>query len=470
MADPALSWRPVRRRRAGTRRPAASTPRRLRLLSTLISAAAVALTVIGVGALVVADVTVVVVQQRTVPAIFGMQRVHAWLSDADRSAANAYLAGGAEVTLPQLQYEADVAAAGRELQMASEHNPGGPDASQRLQRIITQVDQYVALVQTASVDDRLGVAAGTVYLQAGSNLMHRPGTGILAQVDALRAIYADALDGANRTLLVTAWMAPLYAAVAFALLVLLVGTQRFVSRRFHRRQNPWLLAATLLLAVVSAAGGAGAVQAARSIRTADGQTYVRLVRLWDARALVYDANGNESLSLIGRQSSAGSSASDAAFAAETAELADRPLTDDLVQRARQGRVAFNGLLADELRSADTPAERSAAIQVLLAYRTFLATDAMMRARSAEGSQAEAVTLALGTDRGQLTFAFGDLDWYLGVATQRLQDRFDATVGSAERVLAVTAGLGLLVLLVVYLTVRGLRPRIDEYRAGGPRRG
>lgn len=52
MAEPALSWRQARRR-PGAAKQSASTPRRLRLLSTLIAICTVALTVVGVGALVV---------------------------------------------------------------------------------------------------------------------------------------------------------------------------------------------------------------------------------------------------------------------------------------------------------------------------------------------------------------------------------------------------------------------------------
>jgi hypothetical protein len=461
-SNPALGGRRTRRRILGAGRRL-TTPRRLRRFQILIAAFGIALTVIGVGSLVAADATVVGIQQRTVPSIFGMQRVHALLADADRSAANAYLAGGAEVTLPELQYQADIAAASRELQTADEHNPGGPDTSHRLQTIITLVDQYVALVQTATVDDRLGVPAGTVYLQAGTSLMHRPASGILAQVDALRGRYAAALEGANRTLELTAWMVAAYAVVAVSLMVLLIRTQLFVRARFRRRRNPWLVGATLLLVIVSAAAGVGAVLAGQSIRSADDQMYGRLVKLWDARAIVYDANGNESLSLIGGPDTGGGSASDQAFQSETARLADRPLTDELVQRARRGRVGFYGLLADELRSADTPEERSAAIRVLLAYRKFIDADAVMRTKQAHHVHAEAVTLALGTDKGQLTFAFGDVDWYLGVATQGVQNRFDTTTGSAEQVLGVTAGVELTTLAIVALSFRGLKPRLDEYR-------
>jgi len=462
--DGALSARLERRQLRAARRPAASTPRRLRTLSRLITALSVALTLVGAGALGAAGVTAFGIQQRTVPAIVGMQRIHAWLSDADRSAANAYLAGGSEVTLPELQYQADIASASRELQNASEHDPGGGDTSQRLQEIAALVDQYEGLVQTANVEDRLGVAVGTVYLQASTSLMHRPGSGILAQVDALRDLYMDDLDRANLTLRVAQWMAPVYAALAVVLAGLLVVTQFFVRRRFHRRRSPQLVAATLLLVVAAAASGMGAMQARQSVKAAEDRSYSRLLNLYDARALLYDANGEESLSLIARDPTSGTAA-DQAFQAETRRLVDRPLTDAMMQAAANGDVRFGGMLADELRAARAGAERSAAVQILQLYRRFMDIDAAVRARAAQGDEVGAITQALGTDQGQLTFAFADVDWYLGLAIQRLQGQFDDGMTYGEQVLAGTAAVVLLALGIAALTAWGLRPRLEEFRAG-----
>jgi hypothetical protein len=464
MAETWVSPRLERRLLDAARRPAASTPRRLRRLSRLIAALAVALTLVGAGALAAAAVTALGIQQRTVPAIVGMQRIHAWLSDADRSAANAYLAGGSEVTLPELQYQADIAATSRELQIASAHDPGGGDTSRRLQQIAMQVDRYQALIQTANVEDRLGVAIGTVYLQAGTSLMHRPGTGILAQVDALRALYVDDLDRANRTLQIAEWMLPLYAALALALLGLLVFTQVFVRRRFRRRRNPQLIAATLLLVVAAGLSGMGGMQARQSVRAAENQSYSRLLNLWNARALLSDANGDESLWLIAHDQH-GRDAADKEFQAETRRLVDRPLTDGLMQDAADGDVKFNGMLADELRAARPGQERSEAVRVLRLFRTFMDVDASVRARAAQGAQVDAITQALGTDQGQLTFAFADVDWYLGLAIQRLQGQFDDGMTYAEQVLGGTAAVELLALAIAALTFWGLRPRLAEFRAG-----
>jgi hypothetical protein len=438
-----------RRRREVTAGRVASTPRRLRGLWMLIAGSAIALTAVGFVALVAAEATMIGVQQRDVPSILGMQRTHAWLADADRSAANAYLAGGSEVTLPELQFQADIAAASKELQAAGEHDPAGSDGSRRLQSISALVGQYVELIQTASVDDRLGLSVGTVYLQAGTSLMHRP-DGILAQVDALRGVYSAGLDRARLNLRIIEAAAPVYAIVAVVLVVLLLHTQRFVTARFHRRRSPALLAAMLLVVVVAMATGAGAWRASQSVQTAGDQTYTRLQNLWKARALVYDANGSESLFLIARDAT-GRAAADRAFQAETHQI--------------------GALLADEQRTAATTEERNDTLRVLARWGTFLEVDAAVRAKTSLGAsgEADAVALALGTDRGQLTFAFADVDWYLGLVIQSLQQDFDSTMTFAEQVIGVTVGIELLGLAVVALTFWGLRPRLAEYRGEGPRR-
>jgi hypothetical protein len=468
VADRVLSPRLARRRAAAAHERVATTPRRLRMLSIAIASLAVALTVLGAGTLIVAELTVTNIQQHTVPSILSMQRIHALLSDADRSAANAYLAGGSEVTLPELQYLADIGAASRELQSASEQNPGGPDTSQRLQAIVTGVDQYVELIQTANVDDRLNQQAiGTVYLTAGTTLMQRPDGGILAQVDGLRNVYGSDLDRSHRLLQIIRWMLAIYGIVAIALLGLLLYTQRFLRQRFRRRRNPRLLVGTLLLAIVSAASVVGAMQASSAIDTAQEVTYPRLLNLWGARALLADANGAESRALIAHDGNARTTA-DQSFAAWTRSLVDRPLTDQMIDDGARGHVNFRGILADELRASTTSQERDAAVRVLRFYQRFMNVDAAVRAKAAAGAQTEAITLALGTDQGQVTFAFDDVDWYLGLSIQHQQSQFDSSITLAERIIAVTAVVELLALAIAALAYWGLEPRIDEFRAGGAR--
>ncbi len=472
--------RDLRQRVEDARRRAATTPGRLRMLSLAIAIVAVALTVIGSGTLLAALVTVNGIQQRTVPAIVGMQHVHAWLSDADRSAANVYVAGGfdnqvsqlefdAEIAAtnldllgrlnpddPQLRYQSDIAAASRELRRASEQAAEGSEASRRLQAIAVSGAHYIQFVQAAN-DPGQDRTAGTLYLQAGSNLMHGPG-GILDQVDELGNLYGADLDRANLTLQIIARMLVLYAVVALGLLGLLLYTQRFLQKRFRRQQNVGLLGATLLLVLVLVGGGFGAARAAQAVRAGEDQAYARMQTLWATRAPVYDANANELLALTSRGSS---TQFDQAYQTATRRLVDRPLTDDAIQDAARGEIRFNGLLADELRAADSDAEKDSALQSLRAYQGFLEADAGVRAAVAKDGKPGAASRVLGSDR-HLVSSVSELDWYIGASMQVLQTQFDDTMSSAAATLALTAGFEVLATGIALLTFWGVQPRINEY--------
>jgi hypothetical protein len=512
---PMAAKRPMRQRVEDARRRAATTPGRLRMLSVAIAAVAIALMLIGTGALVTALVTTTTMQQRTVPDVVGMQHVHAWLSDADRHAASAYLAGDSDASVSQLQfdtesaatnldllgrinpddpqfrYAADIAAASRELQRATDQSGISPETEQRLAAIAQSLGYYTSLVRTAGALEATDTAAGTVYLQAATNLMHGEG-GILAQVDALRDTYNTDLSSANLVLLIMAGMLVLYIGVALALLGLLVHTQRYVRARFRRRRNGRLLAATLLVLVVAAGAAVGTVQAAQGIRASEDQSYARLLTLWNVREVLYDANGNQSMSLIALGKG---SQFDQAFQAETAQLVDQPLTDQLVDEARNGQVHFHGMLADEMRSASTPPEREAAYHALIAYQKYMQADASVRQQADAAVRAQAAAAARAqaarnnpgaakppspaptpapatappaparpsvTDQ-TLVAAVDELDYYLGASMQILQRQFDESMSAARVTLALTASLEVLAVAVVALVFWGLQPRIDEYR-------
>lgn len=494
----------MRQRVKDARKWASTTPGHLRVLSVEIAVVAMVLLAVGTGTLATAMVTVNNIEQRTVPAIVSMQHVHAWLSDADRNVASGYLAGGFDASVTQLQfdaessatnldelgrinpddpqqrYEADIAATSRELQKTTEQTGDTDGAGRRLQAIAVAVANYIRLVNTATSAERSqDMAAGTVYLQAASNLMHGPG-GILAQVDDMRDAFITDLDGANVTLKVTLVLVVVYAIVTGLLLVLLIRTQHFVRVRFRRRRNSRLLAATLLLLIVSAGAGLGAAQTAGAIKTGEERSYPQLLRLWTARVLVYDASGNASLSVIMRGRSG---QFDQAFDGDTVRLVDRPLNEGLIEAAGRGDVRFNGLLADELRAADTAEEREAAKQTLRAYQQFLDSVTAVQGQADAAARANADALAryqaalrtnpktppaqptpVKVSDQPLVTAVAELDWYLGASMQIHQRQFDATLSTAQLILGLTAGLEVLAIAIALLAFWGLQPRIDEYAA------
>ena len=442
------------RERTGT------TPGHLQMLSVLTAVAAAALWLAGGTTVLSARGTVDAIGQRTVPAIIDAQKIHEALADADRSAANAFLSG-VEASGPRQEYQRDIETATHELERAAEHNGAGSRASQDLQAITAMVAEYTGLVETARANNRQGFPVGATYLRTASALMHRPGDGILARVDALDALNTRGLVRQDSSLWFPAGLLATFFAFALVLAAVLVYTQLFLRRRFRRRRNARLLVATALLVVVSAAMFLQAVTTYDRLGVAEQQAFARLHSLWQMRSLLDDANGNESLSLIARGNGA---PFDNAFKAETKALVDRPLTDELVRDAAAGRLGFKGLLADQIRNAGFPGERAASLRTLRAYQQFLSVDAAVRAKAGAGDREGAVALALGFGPGQLGAVFAELHSALAETIAIVQRQFDAAIRGASPSLALDVGIGLGAVVMALLAASALRPRIAEYRA------
>jgi hypothetical protein len=456
-------WSQVSRtgNRRATREDATTTPGQLRMLSLLAAAGAALLGLAGSLTLAAAQHSVDAIGRGTAPAIINAQRIHESLADADRSSANAFLTVGTGAPGPLSQYDADLLRATRELEQAAESNGAGSQASRHLQAATSLVPQYSGLVEAARANNRQGFPVGPAYLRAASRLMHEPGSGILANVDALDNLNSQDLQEEDVALWFPVGGLAAFIVFAAVLFGLLAHTQRFLRRRFRRRHNLHLLAASMLLVVVTASMALQAAITYRGLGIAERQAFTRLHNLWQARSLVDDANANESLSLIARGNSA---AFDAAFVLETKELADRPLTAAQVQEAASGRVASRGLLATEVVNADLPGEREAAVGALRAFRQFMAADAAVRARAAAGDHNGAVAIALGSRPGDLGTAFSRLDGALAKTIAIDQQEFDAAVAEAEPSLALRVAVPALSLAILLLVLRGLQPRINEYHA------
>jgi len=437
---------------------ASTTPGRLRTLSLLVALGSGLLAALGTAAVVTTQSTIDGIGQSTVPAIIDSQKIHESLADADRSAANAFLSGGAEAPGPSQQYAMDMMAAHDGLEQASEANAVGPRATQQLRQIMDDVMDYVGLVETARAYNRQGFPLGATYLRAASRLMHRPQDGILARVDALGTLNSENLDREGTSIWLAAATLAVFYLVACVILGLLLYTQGFLRSRFRRRQSPRVLAATILLIFLASGLALQAFYTYRNVEDAQLQAFARLQTLWQVRSLAVDANGNQSLSLIARGNGA---AFDAAFKAETKQLVDRPLTDQLVDAAARGDVRFKGLLADEIEMATYPGEREAAVKALHAYQQFLQIDATVRDQAATNHEG-AVSLTLGQGPGQLGAAFADLDRWLNRALTIDQAKYNEAIAAARPNPVVDAGVLLCAFGIALLVFWGLAPRIAEY--------
>ena len=302
----------VRRAWWRSRLDGATTPARLRLLLALLILLSLAW---GVLAALTADqhasaaADVVAVSE---PLSLDAEQIYTSLSDADATAASAFLAGGLEPTAARQHYQADITEAAIRIEAASAlvgssaartQLPGhlakqtsAADAAigDDLAILSGQLPAYTDEVGTARADNRLGLPLGAAYLREASALLR--GTLLPAASDIYTRESAQLTSASAQAtglpLIVIAVVAEL------GLGYVLYRSSRWLSRHTHRVVNYGLLLATLagLVSLVWLAGafvvGRGDLLHAQQQGSAPAQAFAR------AEVAALQAHADESLTLI----------------------------------------------------------------------------------------------------------------------------------------------------------------------------
>src|SRR5215469_13265834 len=229
------------------------------------------------------------------PLSIDAQQIYQHLSDADNTAATAFLAGGLEPPAARQRYLADIQAAGREIENATvEGGAALGRASKDLATLSADLPVYAGEIETARADNRQGFPLGAAYLREASGLMR----------STLLPAAGDMYTNQNASLTATSAQAtglPLVIvtlAVGLGIVFVLYLASRWLRRRTHRVLNPGLLlagaAAVIALAwlAVAYAGARSDLLAAQSRGSAPVEALARA----DIAAL--QAHADESLKLI----------------------------------------------------------------------------------------------------------------------------------------------------------------------------
>src|SRR5215469_2554882 len=157
-----------RRFRADT----STTPGKLRLLLlvlVLLSLAWGGLAVFAVNQYSSAASGVVAVRE---PLSLDAQQIYRHMSDADNTAATAFLVGGLEPPAARARYLADIQAAGTEIENATAQGGGTlGGADKDLATLSKSLPIYSGEIETARADNRQGFPLGAAYLREASGLM-----------------------------------------------------------------------------------------------------------------------------------------------------------------------------------------------------------------------------------------------------------------------------------------------------------
>ena len=438
-----------------------STPRRLRMFMALVWVGAALLFVVGETSLNRARVATRTIGSDAAPSILAALEIRALLADLDASAAN-YLLDSADHSAQASQtFEEQRIKAATRLVEAAQNITYGDAEKRPIVAIATDIGRYLELFGEAHYRHDAKDLPGAIgaYRQA-TDLMH---------AKILPA--AEALDKANKDMMNDVYDAQSSAsggAEALATLsggalgVVLLWAQLFLFRRTRRIFNLPLVVATVLVVVFSGylVSRFGAARA--DLKLAKEDAFESIHTLWKARAIAYDANGDESRFLLDADRERLYAD---AFKAKVSQLTTLPEFPSSYQtqinRLAPGRqVTERGLFADEFNNLTFSGEREAAIAMAKTFAAYYAIDVQMRALQQKGDRAGATRLCLGRSNDE--FARFDAAT-LGVIRLNM-DVFQRVLADADRGLKNAEWLDpFFALAIALLGFLGIRARLREYR-------
>jgi len=435
-------WRP--------RLDGATTPARLRLLLALLILLSLAW---GVLAALTADqhasaaADVVAVSE---PLSLDAEQIYTSLSDADATAANAFLAGGLEPAKARQRYQADITQAAIRIEAASalvgssaartqlpghltkQASAAGTAVGDDLAILSGQLPAYTDEVGTARADNRLGLPLGAAYLREASGLLRET---LLPAASDIYIRESTLLTSASAQ----ATGLPLIVVAAIAGLGLgyvLFRSSRWLSRHTHRVVNYGLLLAalaglvSLVWLVAAFVLGRSDLLHAQQQGSAPAQAFAR------AEVAALQAHADESITLI---DNGGDDAYQKDYVAQQKILGPGP-----------------GTLLAAVQAAGGPGSDVAA-----QARAWYKAHAALRAKDDSGSHAAAVQSALN---GDAAISFAQLSTTLSQGINDHQAVFAASARSGrDAFTGLAVGMIVASLVMVGGCAWGLGRRLAEYR-------
>jgi len=419
-----------------------TTPGKLRLLLlvlVLLSLAWGGLAVFAVNQYSSAASGVVAVRE---PLSLDAQQIYRHMSDADNTAATAFLVGGLEPPAARARYLADIQAAGTEIENATAQGGGTlGGADKDLATLSEDLPVYAGEIETARADNRQGFPLGAAYLREASGLMR----------STLLPAAGDMYTNQNASLTATSAQAtglPLVIvtlAVGLGIVFVLYLASRWLRRRTHRVLNPGLLlagaAAVIALAwlAVAYAGARSDLLAAQSRGSAPVEALARA----DIAAL--QAHADESLKLI---DNGGDDTYQASYLRQQHALGPGP-----------------GTLLTLAETAATGSQASGAATAAVGdAQSWFTAHTRLRTLDDNANHAAAVRSALGSGRSDAGRAFAKLsaDFATGIAAGQASFAANASAG-ADAFTGLEPAVIAAALVMAAGCAWGLSRRLAEYR-------
>jgi hypothetical protein len=439
----------------------APTPARLKAFLYGIWALAGILFLFGEMSISGAQRAMQTVGKDTAPSIIAAQEISSSLADLDANAGNYLLGSKLNQVAATQTFEQRRTQVTKRLVDAAKNITYGEAESVPINLLFDGLGRYLEYAAEMRYQKDTGDAerAKSTYA-AASDLMHQR---LLPAADVLDdANYAYLKDEYARQEIRSGGAEIVAGAVAAMLVGVLVWAQVFVVRHMRRLFNPALAAATVVTALFGAYLVTRIAVAREDLRIAKQDAFESIHALWKARALAYDANGDETRYLLGGPRAA---AFEQAYKDKVQKLATVAQPDDAFFNAKKVPDRYKGLFADEMRNITFTGEREAAVKMIRAFAAYDKIDGTVRTLERTGKHADAVQLAIGLGALESNATFDRFDKALRETIDINVKQFDATVESGMAALGLAAKiLPLASLLIGFLALFGIRPRIREYAA------
>lgn len=369
------------------------------------------------------------------PLTAASQEVYRSLSDADATAASAFLVTGTEPQDLRNRYDVDIARAGAALAKAASDAQGVAGAAAKVDVISRTLPVYTGTIETARTNNRLGFPVGASYLREASNLMRTtilPAAAELYRIDTARLV-AQQDDARGFPWFTTVLLMVLLAA--------LIATQVYLTRRTNRLLNVGLVVGTCAMVIVLLWGSVALIVQSVLVGGGrdDGSQPVDV--LVQARSGAVQARADELLTLVARGDGA-------SYEQDYQHLS--PVVGALL---RQARSVMTG---DADRHIDV---------ALAALNDWQTAHKDVRAKDNGGDYAVAVRRAMDVSQPTGPAAsFAKLDNALVSAINIGRQNFLNETSSAGTALALLApGVAVLSVVAAAGVTIGIRDRLREYR-------
>jgi hypothetical protein len=404
------------------------------------------------------------VGQDAAPSIIAAQSIKSALADLDANVANELMVKPGQSAGSIASYAQRRQEIGATLIRAAENITYGDAERKPIRTLEVELGAYEVEAARARTlhergDDPAALAAyGQAYRTLQETLLPAADELSRANTEALNHTYAQVNAG-------SVVMTILLLLVGASLTAVLLATQGFLSRRMRRTFNPLLLLATLLTLAVLALWIHAFRAATYQLKIAKEDAFTSILALWQARAVAYDANTDESRWLLDRPHARDY---ESAFFAKTARLLQLSggQSYESVTAATRGDLpeGARGYFATELNNITFAGEREAAQEMVHTYGVYYADDRKIRELENAGRHEAAVAYCISMAHGDSNWAFDQFDRALGKTLDLNRHAFDFAV---ERGFGALNGMEILCplagLSIAALAFAGLRPRIREYQ-------